>query len=145
LDEKSMPRFTWVRLIHLFRVPSLSLHLASVVIRTRRGYLECAWSFVPMKLEETLGRTTRRRDATAELSHGGASVPWMGSACNTYACSHAHDRNRRRFGAILLHGHWEREETNEARGDSCANGPLRVANGTLGSLGRESGAGKKGS
>lgn len=62
----------------------------------------------------------------------------MGSACNTYACSHAHDRNRRRFRAILLRAATEKERAGrgERRQLREWGGALRVANGTLGSLGR---------
>lgn len=108
---------------------SISLHLSIVMRTSRMRVILCP---------HEIGRNTRQdNEATAELSHGGSStasvLPWIGSACNTYACSHAHDAQPEEIQGDPFARPLRKRRQDEARGDSCANGPLRVANGTLAS------------
>lgn len=104
-----------------------------------------------------IGRNIRRDNEVTRPSSLTEVHPffreWQARVLHTRV--HAHARNWRRSRAILSWRNHEKEEEQGKRerdrqrkrekGDSCANGSLRIANGTLGSLGCESSAGKKGS
>lgn len=144
MDEKVCDSFYLKHLMRLFSNPFLLLSFVVFIYshKDQERTSRIRVIFCPHEI----GRNTRQdNEATAELSHEGTSVlPWMGSACNTYACSHAHDRNRRRFRAILLRDYWEREGRTRRKATVARMGPYGSRMGPSAPW-DENGAGKKGS